>query len=87
MKRWCLSGLCCLSVQGFAIVMPLPPVPENPATTTSSTTATAATDASAAVGGKNTAKTQALLDQLFNKTTYKDFAEQTPLEWTAGDTP
>lgn len=85
MKRWCLSGLCCLSVQGFAIVTPLPPVPENP--TNSSTTATAATDASAAVGGKNTAKTQALLDQLFNKADYKDFAEQTPLEWTAGDAP
>lgn len=85
MKRWCLSGLCGFFVQGFAIVMPLPPVPMDP--TVSNTPAPAATEASAPVGGKNSVKTQALLDQLFNKTDYKDFAEQTPLTLTSGDAP
>lgn len=86
MKRWFLSGLCCFFVHGFAIVMPyLPPVPENPSV--GGAPATAATDASGLLGGKNSAKTQALLDQLFNKAEYKDFAEQTPLTLTGGDTP
>lgn len=85
MKPWrllAISSLCSLASQSFAILMPLPPVPDN-----GSTSAPAATDASAALVGKNSAKTQALLDQLFNKADYKDFAEQTPFDLTFGESP